>query len=363
MPELDVSWRGAEKLRSLLVPLGALTVDPQNAREHGARSIESIVESLRRFGQRKPIVVRASGVVAAGSGTLEAARKLGWSHLATVDADGLTEEEVKAYAIADNRTAELSEWNYERLSIDLKGMSPDLLPSVGFLDHELQPLLRATWEPPPIGDVDLPSGVQSHSVAFGPEQWALLEQARAAIDGPTAKEPSSMSTVVVRAVAAFLGVKPPAPPEPEEVRIEGLPPAEADDGLRAATTADLEIIYPHRGRIEKELGNAFLRKVVLAKQIADGGMLVHPETGAFITTTARKKDTTTVVHEVWVPAWARGKGIGAALIARVKTMGRPIELKCPVDLPSNDFYRLQGAELVRVDESSTGKKLNVWRLS
>jgi hypothetical protein len=119
------TWHGAEKLRALLDPIESLRLDEKNARLHDNRSITAVRASLTRFGQRKPIVVR-DGVVIAGNGTLQAARLEGWTHIATVDADGLTDEQVRAYAIADNRTAELSSWDYGVLHAEMTALSADI---------------------------------------------------------------------------------------------------------------------------------------------------------------------------------------------------------------------------------------------
>lgn len=89
-----------------------LRLDPANARKHGKRNISAIAESLSRFGQRRPAVVRTDGTVLAGNGMLEAARGLGWSQVAvTVVPDEWSVEEARAYALADNRTGELAEWD------------------------------------------------------------------------------------------------------------------------------------------------------------------------------------------------------------------------------------------------------------
>jgi len=97
-----------------------LDFDDQNARKHSEENISAIAESLRRFGQRKPIVVTHDNRVIAGNGTLEAARFLGWSDIAVVRApEDWSDDQVKAFALADNRSAELAEWNPEVLSAQL----------------------------------------------------------------------------------------------------------------------------------------------------------------------------------------------------------------------------------------------------
>src|SRR5207244_2187746 len=99
----------AQELRSLARPLASLSVDPKNARRHGDANLAGIRASLNAHGQRKPIVVR-EGVVLAGNGTLEAAKALGWTHLAAVEYEG-PEALARAFAIADNRSAELATWD------------------------------------------------------------------------------------------------------------------------------------------------------------------------------------------------------------------------------------------------------------
>jgi ParB-like chromosome segregation protein Spo0J len=124
------------------IEISKLTGDPANARKHGDRNIQTIVESLNRFGQQKPIVVDSSNCVRAGNGTLEAARSLGWTHLDCVVTD-LKGSDAIAYAIADNRTAELAEWDDGVLVATLEGLQlEDLLTSAGFSDDELKELME-----------------------------------------------------------------------------------------------------------------------------------------------------------------------------------------------------------------------------
>ena len=88
------------------VPLAQLIADPKNARVHSARNLEAIVHSLHRFGQVKPIVTTWEYVIAAGNGTFEAAKALGWETLVVnrlpID---WSLDQVRAYALADNQTA------------------------------------------------------------------------------------------------------------------------------------------------------------------------------------------------------------------------------------------------------------------
>ena len=97
-----------------------LTPDPQNARQHDDKNLKAIQGSLKQFGQRKPIVLTEDGVIVAGNGTVEAAKRLGWLEIQAVRVPGdWTADQVKAFALADNRTAELATWNTEVLSSQL----------------------------------------------------------------------------------------------------------------------------------------------------------------------------------------------------------------------------------------------------
>jgi hypothetical protein len=120
-----------------------LSNDPANARKHSERNIQAIIGSLRRFGMQKPLVIDSSGVVRAGNGTLEAARQLGWETIDCVVTD-LKGSDAIAYAIADNRTAELAEWDDDVLAAQLNGLLADdeeLLEAAGFSEEDLEALL------------------------------------------------------------------------------------------------------------------------------------------------------------------------------------------------------------------------------
>ena len=106
------------------VAIGSVRVDAGNVRKHGKKNLDAIKRSLEEFGQQKPIVVGADGVVVAGNGTLDAALALGWTHIDVVRT-GLEGSARKAYAVADNRTAELAEWDDTGLAEYLAGLKAD----------------------------------------------------------------------------------------------------------------------------------------------------------------------------------------------------------------------------------------------
>jgi hypothetical protein len=137
-------WQAA-RVETESISVGELLNDPANVRQHGARNLETIKASLARFGQQKPIVVDGNGVVVAGNGTLAAARELGWQSVHVVRS-GLTGSDRTAYAIADNRTAELAEWDEGALAEQLSALAIDdaeLLAAAGYDPGELEALADA----------------------------------------------------------------------------------------------------------------------------------------------------------------------------------------------------------------------------
>jgi ParB-like chromosome segregation protein Spo0J len=124
-PRPDLSYI-ADPLRALAEPLATLLPDPANARSHDEDNLRSIVASLRQFGQRKPIVVNSrTKTIEAGNGTFEAARRIGWTHLAVVWVED-DPAAARGFSIADNRTAELADWDGLKLETLLAELADDL---------------------------------------------------------------------------------------------------------------------------------------------------------------------------------------------------------------------------------------------
>jgi len=140
----------AEPLRPLAVPCSELLLDPANARRHPEANIEALKGCLRAYGQRKPIVVnRRTGIIEAGNGTLQAALELGWTHLAVVyvDDDPMT---ATGFSIADNRTAELAEWDraaLEKLLAEIKTNDPLLDRMLANLSASLGQVIPGQTDP------------------------------------------------------------------------------------------------------------------------------------------------------------------------------------------------------------------------
>ena len=109
------------------VEIAALNTDDRNARVHGEKNIKETMRSLQEFGQHAPLVVqRSTGKVLVGNGRLEAMRRLGWTQAAVfyVDDDNKT---ALRRALADNRTAELAEWDDDLLKDLIAELGKDVI--------------------------------------------------------------------------------------------------------------------------------------------------------------------------------------------------------------------------------------------
>ena len=126
-------------LDPLIRPIEGLYPDPENARLHPERNLESIKFSLQTFGQQKHIVAMSDGKVIAGSGLLTAAIEMGWQRVACITFDSEDEALTAAYAIADNRTAELATWDFTTLDAQLARLEAGIdLPRLGFAIEDWQ---------------------------------------------------------------------------------------------------------------------------------------------------------------------------------------------------------------------------------
>ena len=125
-----------------LRPLDAVRPYANNPRQNDD-AVEAVAESIRRFGFRQPIVVDADGVIVAGHTRFRAAQRLGLATVPVHVATDLTPDEVRAYRLADNKTAELASWDDAMLSIELdalRGAGIDWT-LLGFDEEELAKLL------------------------------------------------------------------------------------------------------------------------------------------------------------------------------------------------------------------------------
>lgn len=100
-------------------------------------AVEAVAESIRQFGFKVPIIIDSDGVIVAGHTRRKAALLLGFDKVPCVVADDLTEEQVKAFRLADNKTNELASWDFVKLEEELAELSEIDMNVFGFhIDDE-----------------------------------------------------------------------------------------------------------------------------------------------------------------------------------------------------------------------------------
>lgn len=113
------------------VPIDSIKPYERNAKKHPDEQVKHIANSIREFGWQQPIVVDKDGVVVIGHGRLLAAKKLGYDEVPIVRAESLSEEQVKALRLADNKTNE-SEWEEALLKLELLNIEDIDMLQFGF---------------------------------------------------------------------------------------------------------------------------------------------------------------------------------------------------------------------------------------
>jgi site-specific DNA-methyltransferase (adenine-specific) len=114
------------------MPISELIPYANNPRKN-ASAVDAVAASIREFGFKVPIIIDSNNVIVAGHTRLIAARKLKLQEAPCVRADDLTDDQIKAFRLADNKTAELSTWDMDKLTTELAGINLDM-SSFGFTD-------------------------------------------------------------------------------------------------------------------------------------------------------------------------------------------------------------------------------------
>lgn len=137
-----MSWEGNAALRKLVEPIDSLHEHPRNPRRGNLPAVQA---SLARFGQQRPILALPDGTMVAGHHVWRAAQTMGWTEIAVVRSD-LTDEEIEAYLLADNGTADQGYYDERTLAELLNDM--DNLEGTGFGAEDAQAIIRAMlWMP------------------------------------------------------------------------------------------------------------------------------------------------------------------------------------------------------------------------
>jgi DNA modification methylase len=152
-------------------PLERLRPYPRNARVHSAEQIAQIARSIEQWGFTIPVLVDESGMIIAGHGRVEAAKLLGMLEVPVIVARGWTDAQKRAYAIADNRLNETSEWDKQLLRLelgDLRDIGFDL-DLIGFDLDDLHLLGLGAED----GDPDAAPEIPEYQISRAGDLWVL----------------------------------------------------------------------------------------------------------------------------------------------------------------------------------------------
>ncbi len=139
MTELPRCWPASKVVE---IELSKLRSFENNARTHSKEQVDQIAQAILEWGWTNPILVTADGVIIAGHGRVLAARQLRFDHVPAIVVDDWSEDQIRAYVIADNKLAMNAGWDEDLLAFELTwleeaGFAVDL---IGFSEAELQEL-------------------------------------------------------------------------------------------------------------------------------------------------------------------------------------------------------------------------------
>lgn len=118
----------------------------KNAKKHTKEQVEKIANSIKEFGFTQPVIIDKNMEVVAGHGRILGAKKAGIKNVPTVMLEELTEEQIKAYRLVDNKLNE-SEWDYNLLDEELENLTEDIdMNLFGFDTRSLKDLFEEEQE-------------------------------------------------------------------------------------------------------------------------------------------------------------------------------------------------------------------------
>ena len=247
MSDLQVQYVSPDRLRPY----------PGNARSHSRKQLKLIEKSILRFGFTNPILVTNDFEVVAGHGRLLAAKSLGLQLVPVVASSSLSEADKKALIIADNRIAELSNWDRDILAIEYQA-----LEELQFEDIEVTGFS--------LGEIDtiLDDAAEKQPNEPGPEDQRSLRHCRAGLPEGRSVVPR-IASPPVRGCSLRGGLRPPARgrecrPGPDRsafkcsrrwqrVRARQGPPRRVRDGLRRDVGTEFTTFLSHSSAVPRPI--------------------------------------------------------------------------------------------------------------
>lgn len=145
----------------------------ENNPRHNEEAIPYVMNSIKEFGFKNPIIIDKNNVIIAGHTRLESAKRLGMKEVPIIHADDLTEEQVKAFRLVDNKVSEKAEWNFNMLDAELADLDIDM-EDFGFEKLDINVDDYGT-------DFKLPDGeklgIDKMTLYFANDQTKVIEEA------------------------------------------------------------------------------------------------------------------------------------------------------------------------------------------
>lgn len=120
VPYLNL-WNGVDSMIIVDKPIEQLIPYEKNPRKNDD-AVKYVMESIKTFGFKIPIVIDKDNIIVCGHTRYKAAKKLKMQEVPCIIADDLTEEQIKAFRLADNKVAEKAEWDFDLLGEELEGL-------------------------------------------------------------------------------------------------------------------------------------------------------------------------------------------------------------------------------------------------
>ena len=108
------------------IPVEEIKIYENNPRRINDDAIKAVLASIKEFGFKVPVILDRNNVIVAGHTRVLAAQKLGLSEIPCIVADDLTPEQIRAFRLVDNKTAELTGWDFEKLDLELEEIDFDM---------------------------------------------------------------------------------------------------------------------------------------------------------------------------------------------------------------------------------------------
>ena len=125
-------------LRNKIILMALSVITPyENNPRNNEEAVEKVANSIKEFGFNQPIVVDKDNVIIVGHTRYLAAQQLELEKVPVIVAENLSEEQARAYRLADNKTGELAGWDFEKLALELEQIESFDMGEFGFESHDL----------------------------------------------------------------------------------------------------------------------------------------------------------------------------------------------------------------------------------